>query len=69
MKKRRNRLSWIEKRFKAIEAEIDTQRSITQDSTNGDNFELLQKAMEKMSVLENEYLDLMEEQETLAAKV
>ena len=69
MKKRRNRLSWIEKRFKAIEAEIDTQRSITQDSTNGDNFELLQKAMEKMSVLENEYLDLMEEQETLATKV
>ena len=64
-KKTRNRLSWIEKKFKTIELELDTQRKITQNSTNADNYELLQKAMEKMNELESEYLDLMMELEYL----
>jgi ATPase subunit of ABC transporter with duplicated ATPase domains len=64
-KKTRNRLSWIEKRFKVIEKEINEQRGITQDSSTGDDYELLQKAMGIMNRLENEYLELMEEQEKL----
>ena len=67
-KKVRNRLSWIEKRFTIIENELKNQRSITQDPANGDDYELLQKAMETMTILESKYLKLMEEQESLNAK-
>jgi ATP-binding cassette subfamily F protein 3 len=68
-KKVRNRLAWIEKRFKSIETELNNQRFITQDPANGDDYELLQKSMELMSTLENEYLELMEEQEELTNHV
>jgi len=64
-KKTRNRLAWIDKRFKIIEKALKDQRIITQDPANGDNYELLQKVMETMSVMENEYLELMEEHEKL----
>ena len=64
-KRVKNRLAWIEKRFNTIELEIDEQRSITQNPENGNDFELLQKAMALMTTLENEYLKLMEEQEEL----
>ena len=64
-KKIRNRLAWIEKRFKSIESELESQRAITQDPANGDNYELLQDAMDVMNQLESEYLELMEEQEAL----
>ncbi|MBL7014660.1 MAG: ABC-F family ATP-binding cassette domain-containing protein [Candidatus Marinimicrobia bacterium] len=66
-KKVRNRLTWIEKRFRMIEIEIENQRSIIQDPANGDDYELLQKAMGLMTTLETEYLELMEEQEVLLA--
>tara|TARA_A100001011_G_scaffold295609_1_gene307974 strand:+ start:827 stop:2701 length:1875 start_codon:yes stop_codon:yes gene_type:complete len=64
-KKTRNRLAWIEKRFKTIEKDINEQREITQDPSIGDDYELLQKAMGIMNRLEDEYLELMEEQEKL----
>ena len=64
-KKIRNRLSWIEKRFKTIEKELEEQRSITQNSNYVDDYEKLQKTMETMTELETEYLGLMEEQESL----
>tara|TARA_Y100000590_G_scaffold132930_1_gene151925 strand:- start:455 stop:2329 length:1875 start_codon:yes stop_codon:yes gene_type:complete len=64
-KKARNRLAWIEKRFKSIETELESQRSITQNPENGDNYELLQQAMDIMNTMEAEYLELMEEQEAL----
>ena len=64
-KKVRNRLAWIEKRFKSIENELESQRAITQNPANGDKYELLQDAMNVMNQLELEYLELMEEQETL----
>ena len=64
-KKVRNRIAWIEKRFKIIELELENERLITQDPKNGGDYELLQKSMELMSILENEYLELMEEQEEL----
>ena len=64
-KKTRNRLAWIKKRFKNIEIELENQRSITKDPANGDNFELLHKAMETMNTLEIEYLELIDEQDNL----
>ena len=64
-KKIRNRLTWIKKRFKRIEIELENQRSITKDPANGDNFELLNQAMEIMNTLEIEYLDLIDEQDKL----
>jgi ATP-binding cassette subfamily F protein 3 len=67
-KKARNRLAWIDKRFKTIENELDNQRSITQDPANGYDFELLKKTMETMTDLESEYLELMGEQEILLNK-
>ena len=48
-----------------IENELESQRSISQDPANGDDYELLQKAMETMTNLESEYLELMEEQENI----
>ena len=67
-KRTRNRLAWIEKRFKSIELELEEQKCISQDLANGDDYEFLQKTMETMSALENEYLKLMEEQEGLYIK-
>ncbi len=66
-KKVRNRLAWIEKRFKSIENELESQRAITQNPANGDKYELLQDAMDVMNQLELEYLELMEEQERLSS--
>ena len=66
-KKIRNRLAWIEKRFKSIENELESQRAITQNPANGDKYELLQDAMDVMNQLELEYLELMEEQERLSS--
>ena len=67
-KKFRNRLAWIRKRNKSIETELENQRIIVQDPDNGDNYDVLQKAMELMNSLEKEYLDLMEEEELLKNK-
>ena len=64
-KKIRNRLSWIEKRFKAIENKLDEQRSVTKNPNYVDDYEKLQTAMETMTELETEYLGLMEEKESL----
>ena len=45
--------------------ELEEQRLITKNPDNVDNYEALQKAMDKMNVLESEYLELMEEHERL----
>ena len=55
----------LEKRFTKIENELEEQRLITKNPDNVDNYEALQKAMDKMNVLESEYLELMEEHERL----
>ena len=64
-KKVKNRIKWIEKRFNQIESKIEKLRLIQSDPRNGDNYEVLNDAMGKMSALENEYLNLMEEHENL----
>ena len=66
-KKKRNRVSWIEKRFKNIENELEKQRLITKNPENYDNYETLQNSMDIMNNLESEYIELMEEHETLLA--
>ena len=65
IKKVKNRLAWIEKRFNSIETELDTQREITNDPANGGKYVLLQEVMERINLLEKEYLELIEEQEHL----
>lgn len=64
-KKKRNRLSWIKKRYNTIETLLEEQRSIHHDPKNCDNYKALQDAMEALSNLEKEYLDLMQEEELL----
>ena len=64
-KKVRNRLTWIEKRFKAIEKQIEKERASTNNPDHNDNYEILQDALNNMNTLEKEYLELMEEQERL----
>ena len=61
----KNRIKWIEKSFNQIESKIEKLRLIQSDPRNGDNYEVLNDAMGKMSALENEYLNLMEEHENL----
>ena len=64
-KKKRNRVSWLEKRFAKIEDELEEQRLITKNPENANNYEALQNAMDKMNALETQYLELMEEHEHL----
>lgn len=67
-KKIQNRLTWIEKRFKLIENEIENERAITKNPDYADNYEKLNQALQNMNILELEYLELMEEQEILHSK-
>ena len=64
-KKARNRLAWIDKRFTVLENKIEEERALTNDPANNDDYEILQNALDNMNALEKEYLDLMEEQESL----
>ena len=64
-KKIRNRLAWIDKRFKTIENEIEKERVLTNNPDYKDKYEILEGALNNMNNLEKEYLELMEEQERL----
>ena len=64
-KKKQNRISWIKRRFGNIDKELEDYRLITKDLSNENDYKKLQKAMETMNNLENEYLELIEEQEIL----
>jgi|TARA_B110000444_G_scaffold177821_1_gene166453 ATP-binding cassette subfamily F protein 3 len=68
-KKSRNRIAWILKRYKAIELEIEINKEIIEDPKNGEHYEKLQSAIEKINILEQEYLTLMEEEEVLQATI
>ena len=67
-KRTHNRLAWIQKRFNIIEKEMERERSTIQDPIHVDDYEILQEAMENLTAFENEYLELMEEQDALHAK-
>ena len=47
---------------------MERERSTIQDPIHVDDYEILQKAMENLTAFENEYLELMEEQDALQAK-
>ena len=64
-KKIRNRLNWIEKRFTTIDKEIKIERALTKNPDHVDDYEMLERTLKKINILEQEYLDLMEEQELL----
>ena len=64
-KKKRNRISWIKRRFKNIEYKLEEYRLIIKDVSNENDYKKLQKAVDIVNNLENEYLELMEEQEIL----
>ena len=68
-KKSRNRINKIIKRYKAIELEIEINKEIIEDPKNGEHYEKLQSAIEKINTLEQEYLILMEEEEVLQATI
>ena len=67
-KKTKNRLTWIKKRISTIEEEMEKERSAIQNPIYADNYEILQGAIENLTTFENEFLALMEEQDTLQAK-
>ena len=68
-KKIKNRETAIGRRIKAIEIEIDTARALVQNKKNQDNYQLLLKETEKIDKLEIEYLELLEEKESLFEKI
>ena len=51
-----------------FEKEMEKERSTIQDPIHVDEYEILQKAMENLTDFENEYIELMEEQDALQAK-
>ena len=67
-KKTKNRLTWIKKRISTIEEEMEKERSAIQNPIYADNYEILQGAIENLTTFENEFLALMEEQDTLQTK-
>ena len=64
-KKARNRASWINKRFTQLDDEIEQHEMILNDSSNTSNADLLQEAMTKLTQLEDEYLNLINELDQL----
>ena len=68
-KKIKNRLAWIKKRTSQIETIISDCEKILIDPDNKSDHELLNKNLEKINTVESEYLELLEENETLESKL
>ena len=64
-KKNKNRLAWINKRFKRIENEIKELELVINDKNNTSNAALLERTMSKTNILEEEYLTLIREKDEL----
>ena len=64
-KKKKNRLAAIYKKLKSLDSELEKMKLITNDPLNSDNYIKLNEAMNAIESLENKYIDLMEEQESL----
>jgi ATP-binding cassette subfamily F protein 3 len=62
-KKIKNRLAWINKRFLAIEEEMKKLNLDILDPKNMSDALVLQKSLDSIKDLENEYLDLIQEKE------
>ena len=68
-KKKNNRLSWIKKRIKKIEINIDEGKKLLLNPIEPDNYKSLQETQNRIDNLEGEYLDLIEEEYNLSEKV
>ena len=64
-KQLKNRIAWINKRFKQIEREIKHKESLLHDEKNKSNATILNEVMEEISQLENEYFQYIEELDKL----
>lgn len=64
-KQSKNRIAWINKRFKQIEREIKHKESLLHDEKNKSNATVLNEVMEEISQLENEYFQYVEELDKL----
>ncbi len=67
-KKIRNRLNQINKRFKELDKKINTARAVLNNPNNSDNYILLEESIDKIKMLEDEYLELLDEKESLKKK-
>ena len=68
-KKIKNRETAIGRRIRLIDLEIENARAIIQNKKNQDNYQLLLQETEKIDKLEIEYLELLEEKESLFDKI
>tara|TARA_A100001011_G_scaffold7665_1_gene8769 strand:- start:6464 stop:8341 length:1878 start_codon:yes stop_codon:yes gene_type:complete len=64
-KKYKNRLNWIEKRFSYLDNEINIEKKLLDDPINSKDYKELQKKIEKIQILEEEYFKLIDEQEKI----
>ncbi len=64
-KQSKNRIAWINKRFKRIEKEIKGKELLLHDVKNKSNAPFLNEVMEEISQLENEYFQYIEELDKL----
>ena len=64
-KQSKNRIAWINKRFKQIEKEIKDKELLLHDVKNKSNAPFLNEVMEEISQLENEYFQYIEELDKL----
>jgi len=60
-KQSKNRIAWIKKRFQQIEKEIKDKELLLHDVKNKSNAHFLNEIIEKISQLENEYFQYVEE--------
>jgi len=68
-KKIKNRETAIGRRIRAIEEEIDKARANIQNKNNQDNYQLLLQETQKIDKLEIEFLELLEEKESLPTNI
>jgi len=64
-KKYKNRLKWIEKRFSYLDNQIKSEKKILADPSNSNDYKILQKKIEDIQILEEEYFNLISEQERI----
>ena len=68
-KKYKNRLKWIEKRFSYLDNQIKSEKKILADPSNSNDYKILQKKIEDIQILEEEYFNLISEQERIQLEI
>ena len=68
-KKYKNRLNWIEKRFSYLDNQIKSEKKFLDDPINSNDYKTLQKKIEDIQILEEEYFNLISEQERIQLEI